>query len=249
MLARWPLEFIDAFHTSSALRRPAAGLPRLEDPGGSLSAADLEVLRREIDRQFERLVGGGEDRQRLALNGSASPDLPQHFWVTVTERDKRCPTLLLEPGEPPAETDGAAAPTGEALPEPSPGPEGRWQSRFLAEMAERMADTSVGAAARAPLDFVLGDLQALLRKDPYQFTLLLFAGYLHVGDALSRKHGESGDNRYARAALALSQLAGAAPPEGALDPLLPKPAGSPAAPADGQEEERTGWLRRFFALD
>jgi hypothetical protein len=116
-------------------------------------------------------------------------------------------------------------------------------------MAERMADASVGAAARAPLDFVLGDLRALLRKDPNQFTLLLFAGYLHVGDALSRKHGESDDNRYARAARALSQLAGAAPPQGTLDPLLPKPGGSPAASPDEQEEGRTGWLRRFFALD
>src|SRR5437868_5708129 len=78
---------------------PATGLPRLDDPSGSLSAADLAALRREIDRKFERLASG-RDGQWLALDGVAGPHLPQYFRVTVTERAKRCPTLLLEAAEP-----------------------------------------------------------------------------------------------------------------------------------------------------
>jgi hypothetical protein len=79
------------------------------------------------------------------------------------------------------------------------------------------------ATAATSLTFVLGDLRALLRKDPHTLALLLLTGYLHVGDTLSLKNGEPGDNRYARAAWALARHAGGALPEGTLDPLLPAP--------------------------
>jgi len=105
---------------------------------------------------------------------------------------------------------------------------GCWQRAFLVEVAEQLATRNAGSS-RTPLDFVLADLRALLRKDPSTFTLLLFAGYLHVGDALSLRHGEPGDNRYARAACALHRLQGAALPEGALDRLLPAPDEAAAA--------------------
>src|SRR5262245_6525963 len=139
---------------------PATGLPRLEDPSGVLSDADLAALQPEIDRQFERLASG-PDGQVLALNGATRPGLPSHFRVTVTQREKRCPTLLLEALDAPsANADSAAAPT----PEPSAGPDAppvRWQAQFLAEVAELLADAADGDLARGATDFVLADLRAL----------------------------------------------------------------------------------------
>src|SRR5436305_1578895 len=70
------------------------------------------------------------------------------------------------------------------------------------------------------------DLRALHRKDARTFTLMLLAGYLHVGDALSRRSGEPGDSRYAAAADAVRRLAGESLVARALDPLL-----TPGAPA------------------
>lgn len=191
---------------------PATGLPRLDDAGVALPAATLEVLRRAIDRQFERLVRG-PDGQVLALDGEGGPDLPGQFRVTVAERDRRCPTLLLEAVEAPPAVESRAAPQEAAAPEPQPG---RWQAQFLAEVAELVADAPRDDGLHSPLDFVLADLRAVLRKDPRKFAWLLFAGYLHVGDALSLKYGEGGDNAYARAARILTRCAGAALPEGAL---------------------------------
>jgi len=77
-----------------------------------------------------------------------------------------------------------------------------------------------GGGARSSLDFVLADLRAVLRKDPRKFMHLLLAGYLHVGDVLSLKHGEADDNPYARAASLLDERAGDSLPPGVLDPLL-----------------------------
>jgi len=125
----------------------------------------------------------------------------------------------------------------------SPAP-GRWQLAFLAEVAEALA-TSDTSTSRSPLDFVLADLRTLLRKDPRKFALLLFAGYLHVGDALSRGHGGSGESKYAQAARELVRLTNGTLPEGALAPLLAPPsADTSAIPPAGQP----GWLRRFFSF-
>jgi len=74
---------------------PTTGLPRLEDPGGRLGPADLAGLQREISRHYERLIGG-PDGQVFALNGAGSPHPPLHFWVTVEDRSRRAPTLVLE---------------------------------------------------------------------------------------------------------------------------------------------------------
>src|SRR5438477_11694427 len=79
---------------------PATGLPRLQDPGGRLALADLEALGREVGRHFERLAHG-PDGQLLSVDGTAGPHLPRHFRVNVTDRDRRCPTLLLEAVPPP----------------------------------------------------------------------------------------------------------------------------------------------------
>ena len=200
---------------------PATGVPRLEDPSGTLDAADLDALGREVGQHYERLVRGGDGR----LFTPAVPDdprLPRHFRVTVADRQKRCPTLVLKAVPPPEPTAGGPAP------EPSrsgsfPAAPARWQAEFLAELAELLAGASGEGGGRSPFDFVLGDLRALWRRDPRTFTLLLFAGYLHVGDVLSLRHGEGADNSYARAAEALARLAGNAIPEGALDPLLAPP--------------------------
>ena len=145
--------------------------------------------------------------------------------------------------------DDPAVSSGETLPEVPANLPGRWQAQFVAEVAEWLAGAAADGAARPALDFVLGDLRALLRKDPGRLARLLFAGYLYVGDALSLKHGELGDNRYARAAQALAQLPDQPLPEGTLDPLLPPPDGAAAEPAGRPREEPSGWLRRFFAFE
>ena len=208
---------------------PRTGLPRLEDPGGGLPADVLAALGRELGRRYERLAHG-PDRQYLTLDAPAGAGVPRCFRVTVTERAKRCPTLLLEAAEPPA-----PAPPHEAPPE-------RWQAQFLAEAAEWLAGVAPAGADRAPLEFVVADLRAVLRKDPRQLTRLLFAGYLHLGDALSRRHGAPGVSPYARAARALARLAGDSLPGGACD--LP-----PSRAAAGPAGSPGGWLRRFFALE
>jgi hypothetical protein len=205
------------------------------------------VIRLAVDRQFARLAGG-PDGQLLTLNGAARPGLPCHFRVTVTEREKRCPALLLEAVEPPPAVGDPTTATEDLPPESLTTLAGRWQAQFLAEVAELLAGAPGDSATRSPLDFVLADLRALLRKDPRKFTLLLFAGYLYVGDALSLGHGESEDNRYARAAYALAQVAGTELPEGVLGPLLPAPTASANEPVAARREEAAGWLRRFFSL-
>jgi hypothetical protein len=193
------------------------GLPRLEDPSGTLSVDDLEAVRREMDRQFERLAGG-PDGQILELNGSTGPGPFSRFRVTVADRGKRCPVLLLEAVEPPEARSQDASDEPTSAPAP-----GRWQAQFLAEVAEWLARGAAGESnSRTPLDFVLADLRALLRKNPHTFARLLFAGYLYVGDALSLRHGEPVDNRYARAAQALAEFADKRVPEGVLDLLLPR---------------------------
>jgi hypothetical protein len=198
------------------------GLPRLEDPSGTLCADELEAIRREIDRQFERLAAG-PDEQTLELNGSAGHGSSSRFRVTVSERGRRCPVLLLEAIESP-----------DAIPldipdEPTSVPPGRWQAQFLANVAEWLGEVAARkTTSQTPLDFVLADLRALLRKNPQAFARLLFAGYLHVGDALSLRHGEPADNHYARAAQALAALPNSPLPEGVLDPLLPQTNGEAA---------------------
>ncbi|MCI0462380.1 MAG: hypothetical protein L0Z62_35965 [Gemmataceae bacterium] len=127
-------------------------------------------------------------------------------------------------------------------------PLGRWQAEFLAEVAELLAGEADSSRARSPLDFVLTDLRTLLRKDVRRVALLLLAGYLHVGNALSLRHGEPDDNHYARAAQALVELAGPALPEGALDALLPGREVQSSEPAAEMCEEPASWLRRFFSF-
>src|SRR5690606_11069268 len=98
----------------------------------TLSAQDLDLLAREIDRHFERLASG-PDGQVLELNGSIPSGLPRRFLVTVAERDRRCPTLVLEAvSPPPSEAGGDEAgepPSDLALSGP-----GRWQGQFLGEL-------------------------------------------------------------------------------------------------------------------
>src|SRR5436309_6242117 len=144
---------------------PATGLPCLEDLSGRLSRAELEALGRAVEGDFERLAGGA-DGQLFDLDGAIGPNLPRHFRVTVADRDRRCPTLLLEavaPPEPEVKT-----PADAAAEEPLSAAPGRWQFAFLAEIAERLADTAA-SSSRSPLDFVLADLRTLLRKDPCKF--------------------------------------------------------------------------------
>jgi len=227
---------------------PTTGLPRLEDPSGRLGPADLDALGQEIGRHYERLIGG-PDGQLFALNGSGPPHPPRHYRVTVRDRSRRTPTLVLEAVEV-VETDGGQgtpeAPPAEAA---SPAPPGRWQVEFLAEVAELAASARGDGGTRSPLDFVLGDLRALLRKDPRKLTLLLLAGYLHVGNALCLQHDGSGDDRYVQAARTLARVAGEVLPQGVLGPLLSPPgevAGESAAPPPPEEE--TSWLRQFFSF-
>jgi hypothetical protein len=127
-------------------------------------------------------------------------------------------------------------------------PLGRWQAEFLAEVAELLAGGPDNSPARSPLDFVLTDLRTLLRKDVRRVALLLLAGYLHVGNALSLRHGEPDDNHYARAARALVELASPTLPEGALDALLPAQEGQSSEQTAGAWEEPASWLRRFFSF-
>ncbi len=127
-------------------------------------------------------------------------------------------------------------------------PAGRWQAEFLTEVAELLAEGADNGQAHGPLDFVLTDLRRLMRKDVRTFALLLFAGYLHVGDALSLRHGGPGDNPYARAAQALVELVWAALPEGTFDALLPAPEALANEPVTIPDEEPTTWLRRFFSF-
>src|SRR5262245_57550691 len=107
---------------------PATGLPRLEDPSGRLSPEDAQALRGALARHFERLASGPDD-QLFTLDAAVSPDLPRHFRVTVQQRGKRCPTLLLEAIEPTL---------AESL-QDRPKPAGRWQSQLLAELADLLA--------------------------------------------------------------------------------------------------------------
>jgi len=212
---------------------PSTGLPRLEDPGGRLSSDELQALGRALDRHFGRLGGEGIDGRFLEL-GAVGSHLPHRFRVTVVDRERRCPTLLLE-AVPPSEWKEAAV-----AEEPLSDVLGRWQLRFLGEVAELLAGGEA-SATRRPLEFVLADLRALLRKDPRKFALLLFAGYLYIGDALS---GEPGQNMYRKAARELARLVDGTLPEETFAPLL---ASSPAN-TSRTTEERPGWLRRFFSL-
>ncbi|HYT90076.1 MAG TPA: hypothetical protein VEL76_15320, partial [Gemmataceae bacterium] len=210
---------------------PVTGLPRLEGQGGSLSSDALESLQRELGRRFEYLASG-PDGQLVALDGLTDEDGPCHFRVTVTERDKRCPTLLLEAVPPPEqqedicseETPGGACPT----------PRHHWQRRFLAGLADLLASVP-GDGRRSPFDFVLADLRGVLRKNPRAFALLLCAGYLYLGNALSLRHGESGANRYAQAAQALLQFAEDSLPDGALASLVTGPVASGSASTLAEE--------------
>ncbi len=204
---------------------PATGLPCLEDPSGRLSSAELDALGRAVEEHFERLTSGA-DGQLLDLGGAVGPNLPRYFRVTLADRDRRCPTLLLEAVAPPE--PGVRTAANAAAEEPLSAAPGRWQLAFLAEIAERLADTAA-SSSRSPLDFVLADLRTLLRKDPRKFTLLLFAGYLHIGDALSREHGEAGESKYAQAARELVRLTNGMLLEGALAPLLSPPAADTSA--------------------
>src|SRR5262249_37130108 len=149
---------------------PATGLPRLEDESGRLSAAELAALGSAIDRHFEQLARG-PDCQRVTLTGPEGTRLPHHFRVHVTERAKRCPTLLLEAVGTP---DDAVAKAPHRAPVRNSSE--RWECQFLFQLGEMLAETDTDQ--RAPLEFVLSDLRLLLRKDPRRFALLLLTGYL-----------------------------------------------------------------------
>jgi hypothetical protein len=182
------------------------------------------------------------------LNSATGLQLPQHFRVSITEGEKRCPTLLLEAVEAPPEVTDAGTRAREALPDLPLIPEARWQNQFLVAAAEWVSAAGEDGAVRAPLDLVLSDLRVLLRKDPGKLTLLLLAGYLHVGNTLSLRHGDSGDNLYTQAAESLAQVTGGVLPDGVLTPLLPQSAGPENGLSSQPEKERKGWLRRFCSI-
>ena len=222
---------------------PTTGLPRLDSPEGHLSAADLDVLCREIERSYERLASG-PDGQLLTLDSLDDSRLPQHYRVNVTERGKRCPTLQLEAADP-VESDNVLPDEDEPSSEPLPE---RWQGRFLTEVAEWLSSMPGNGADRSSLDFVLADLRAVLRRDPKQFLLLLFAGYLHVGDVLTMRHGDLSENPYLRAADELVRHASDSFPEGVFDPLLSDSLHSADPSPVTSAEETGGWWQGFFSL-
>src|SRR5205823_8455600 len=122
------------------------------DRGCRLVDAEFGAMGRDVDRNCERLVGG-EDGRLFAPEVPAGPRLPRWFRVRVTDRQRRCPTLVLE-AVPPPEPDGVPG-TPETPPAESPPPvpvPGRWQAEFLAELAELLAATPAGAV-HSPLDF------------------------------------------------------------------------------------------------
>jgi len=225
----------------------ATGLPRLEDPGGSLAPADLETLGREIDRHYERLIGS-PDGQFFTLNGSDDPHLPRHFRVTVQDRNRRSPTLVLEAVETAELSTQENTPEAAPAQAPSPGSPGRWQVQFLAEVAELAARAPGDSATISSLDFVLRDLRALLRKDPDRFTLFLLAGYLHVGNALCLQYANQGENRYAQAARALAQAGAGSLPEAVLVTLLPPPHEYVPEVDPAPPPTEASWFRRFFSF-
>jgi len=233
--------------TLSFREDPATGLPQLHDPSGRLSAVVRADLARAVQGQFERLAQG-PDGQLITFEDLPGSVFPRQFRVTVQERGKRCPTLLLEAVEPLPPAD---VPSGSRMAQPAESAAvvpNRWQGQFLAEVAEFLGESAGDGRARSPLDFVLTDLRVLRRKNPHAFTLLLLAGYLHVGAVLSRRHGEDDDNGYTRGAQALSQFAQDELPAGVLDPLL-LPRDGPAHTArQVPEKEARGWLRRFFSF-
>jgi len=233
--------------TFSFSEDPATGLPRLQDPSGSLSAAALADLGRAVQGRFERLAHG-PDGKLITFEDLPASVAPRQFRVTVKEREKRCPTLLLEAVEPLLPADDLSAP-GMAEPvEPASFLPNHWQGQFLAEVAESLVKSVSDDLARSPLDFVLTDLRVLQRKNPRAFTLLLLSGYLYVGAVLSRRHGEDDDNGYTRAAQALIQFAQDELPAGVLDPLVLPHDGTDHPAIKVPEEEARGWLRRFFSF-
>src|SRR5262245_24533201 len=142
---------------------PATGLPRLDAQYRSLTPADLDALRLEIERNYDRLAHAS-DGQLVTLHGRSASSLPRHYRVTVTDRDRRSPTLQLEEADPLEDDDAAAADnTG-----PAP-PAGRWQGQFLLEVADWLADVPSRGSTLSSLDFVLADLRAVLRQDPRKF--------------------------------------------------------------------------------
>jgi hypothetical protein len=181
------------------------------------------------------------------LNGSDGLHPPRHFRITVQDRHRRSPTLVLEAVEA-AEVLAEQGPSGAAsVPASSAGSPGRWQVQFLAEVAELATRAQEDSASISALDFVLRDLRTLLRKDPDKFTLFLLAGYLHVGDALSLRYAGQDDNHYLQAARALAEVAGPSLPEGVLASLLPA-ADETACEGDRPPQTETSWFRRFFSF-
>jgi hypothetical protein len=227
----------------------ATGLPCLEASGVRLNPDDLQSLQRQIHHRYHEFVGT-EGGQVIALHGSPGSQLPRYYRVFIRWREgERCPTLLLYaadpktpsiqeshevPGVADSKTDLSAQawrnqPTDEPVFETEVAVRsqtsskehafGNWQAGFFAELAELFADGS-NPAQQSPIDFVLSDLRAVLKKNPKVFALLLFAGYLEAADAICRRHGTPLENRYVAAARMLKDRFGNVLPEGALDLLL-----------------------------
>src|ERR1041385_6511539 len=118
---------------------PSTGLPRLDDPEGKLLATELDIVCRELEHQFERLASGCDNL--LDLNGQSGPNLPQRFLVTVTDRSRRCPTLLLEAAPTENNEEAEQAGNDETTEDDSSPARGCWQRLFVAEVADLAAST------------------------------------------------------------------------------------------------------------
>lgn len=177
---------------------PTTGLPRLEDPTAQLASADLELLQQYFHKRYQELVSTPEE-SIFTLDDSLPPHLPHHFRVSARwEERQRCPVLILTAVESAAPDDrfpAASLANGQDRLTSD-----RWQVTFLAELADLLAAETADQSRRSASDFVLSDLRALLKKNPQVFLLLLYAGYLHIGDALSLKNGHDANNKYVEAA-------------------------------------------------
>jgi len=188
------------------------GLPRLLDPRHCLSADVFRSLEEEMRRRFEELVGSKPDRVFHLPTGHG--EARAYHVVVRRARGQRCPTLELIPadgsGPPPTVSNGVSQP-----PAPAPASALSWWQLFDQELERLRQQEDAG-----PLTFVIADLRAIMADKPDRLLPLLLAGYLRLGDAVCRKHGDDGRNDYTRCALVVQRQFAHLLPAGALDDLM-----------------------------